>query len=528
MKTLKALLDQKKYGIYQQYLYPRGYLITDHSMDLSVYPFYENWNAVSLYRYRVFIHTKQKCFIYENNEKKFFIIGHCYNPFSGETDEKVIVSSLAENYVNGCYFEYLDQLTGNFVCGYEDKTGQLCFTCDATGMLTAYYGKVGNYFYVSCYSHLIGDVCNLQFDPYVKKLVNYRFYRLFGKMLPGDMSAYENIRHVIPNFQITYENGKTEKKRFWPVEAISTNISQTKYDEKIRFSAEILHKSLQLISEKWSGKAAISLTGGCDSKTTLACAEGLYDRYNYFSYISSEAEKVDAEAAEKICHMLGLKHKTYRISENDQAFKDIEIWRAILSRNCGEIGENNANDVRKRAYFASHHDFDVEVKSWVSEVVRAYYNKRFNRKAFPQYPNARYLTAMYKVFFWERGLVHETDKRFQRYLDEYYTKDIFDKVNWTDLIFWEYRVSSWNGLVISNEHSLSYDITIPYNNRILLQTLLGTPLEKRIKDQCHKDIQRVMNKKIADTDISVTNLKHTKKRADFEKMYLAVQTKIPF
>ena len=135
---------------------------------------------------------------------------------------------------------------------------------------------------------------------------------------------------------------------------------------------------------------------------------------------------------------------------------------------------------------------------------------------------------MYKVFFWQRGLVRETDKRFRRYLKEYYTKEIFDMVNWTDLIFWEYRVSSWNGLVISNEHSLSFDIAIPYNNRILLQILLGTPLEKRMNDQCHKDIQRLMNRKIVETGIFVTNMKHTQKRAQLEKLYLSVQTKIPF
>lgn len=526
---MKELLEQEKYQIYQEYLYTRGYLLTDREgLDLGKYPFYKNWNSISLYKYTVYIHLKQRCVIYEGDNKKFFIIGHCYNPFSEEKEENVIVKSLAEHYKNNTYIQYLNQLTGNFVTGYEGKDGELSFTCDATGMLAAYYGKVEGEFYISCYSHLIGDVCNLQFDPYVKKMVDYRFYRLFGKILPGDMSAYENVRHVIPNFLMTYKDGKIEKKRFWPTKKILTDISQEEYEEKIKWSADILNKSLRLISEKWPGKAAISLTGGCDSKTTLSCANGLYDKFEYFSYVSSEAEKVDAEAAEKICKLLGLKHRTYQISDEDSAFDDIEILRAILKRNCGEIGENNKNDVRKRAYFVSHHDFDVEVKSWVSEVVRAYYNKRFIKKNFPKYPTARYLTAMYKVFFWQRRLVRETDRQFQRYLNEYYTQDIFEKISWTDLIFWEYRVSSWNGLVISNEHSLSFDITIPYNNRILLQTLLGTPLEKRMNDQCHKDIQKLMNKKIAESGILVTNLKHTQRRAQFEKLYLSVQTKIPF
>lgn len=526
---MKSTLDQEKYRLYREYLYVRGYLVTDDdSIELKAYPFYGNWSVIQLFKFKVLIHYKQKCAVYSDNCKKFFIIGHCYNPLSNENDENTIVRNLAKHYEKNEYFDYLNQLTGNFVTGYENLDGELSFTCDATGMLSAFYGKENEYFYISSYSHLIGDICNLQFDSYIKKLVNYKFYHLFGKMLPGDMSAYSNVRHVIPNFLFTYKAGKVVKKRFWPTDKISTNISPEEYNEKIKYSAEILHSSLRIISEKWPGKAAISLTGGCDSKTTLACANGLYDSFDYFSYISSEAEKIDAEAAEKICKMLGIPHRIYRISNQDSDFEDIEIWRSILKRNCGDIGENNLNDVRKRAYFVQQQDFEVEVKSWVSEIVRAYYNKRFMKNTFPKYPTARFLTAMYKVFFWQRRLVYETDKRFQKYLDEYYTKDLFDKVNWTDLIFWEYRVSSWNGLVISNEHSLSFDITIPYNNRILLQTLLGTPLEKRINDQCHKDIQNFMNKKIAKTSISVTNLKHTDKRAKLENIYLSVQTKIPF
>lgn len=526
---MKKLLDQPNYLSYREYLYIRGYLITDNTeLELNNYPFYGNWNMQKLFKFKIYTHAMQRCATYGEGNNYFFLIGHCYNPFTNETDERLIVKHLSEHYGKNTYFKYLNQLTGNFITGYESIGEGLYFTCDAAGMLTAYYGISSGRFYVSCYSHLIGDVCNLKFDPYVKKLIHSRFYNLFGKMLPGDMSLYANIQHVIPNFQIVFRKGKIEKKRFWPLKKISTEISKQEYKEKIRLSAEILHNSLKLISEKWPGKAAISLTGGCDSKTTLACAKDLYDRFDYFSYISSEAEKVDAEAAEKICRNLGLRHTTYTVPDQDNAYEDIEIWRAILRRNCGEIGENNTNDVRKRVFFIHHHDFDVEVKSWVSEIVRAYYNKRFDREKFPKYPTARYLTAMYKVFFWQRGLVRETDKRFQKYLKEYYAKEIFDMVSWTDLIFWEYRVSSWNGLVISNEHSLSFDITIPYNNRILLQTLLGTPLEKRMSDQCHKDIQKLMNQKIADSGISVTNLKHTEKRAKLEKLYLAVQTKIPF
>ena len=64
---------------------------------------------------------------------------------------------------------------------------------------------------------------------------------------------------------------------------------------------------------------------------------------------------------------------------------------------------------------------------------------------------------------------------------------------------------------------MSFDITIPYNNRRLLELLLSTSIEKRIHAIPHKDIMRVSNKEIADIGISVTNVKHTNKRAKMEK-----------
>lgn len=527
---MKDLLNQERYQRYQEYLYARGYLITDRKdINLDDYPFYHNWEIIPLYRFDVLLHHRQKCFIYESDKRKHFLIGHCYNPFTNEYEESAIVKRLSEQ-SGDTYWDYLNQLTGNFITGFEDINGRISFTCDATAMMSAFYGMAGNHFYISNYSYLIGEMTNLKFEPYVEDLIHYKHYHLFGRMLPGDMSAYREIKHIIPNFQIQYQNGKVMKKRFWPIETIKTDISKAEYETKIEQCANILHESLRMISMKWPEHAAISLTGGCDSKTTLACANGLYDRFKYFSYISSEAEKVDADAAKKIAKSLNIikNYKTYIIPQTDEEIEDAEFWRKLLNRNCGEIGDNNANDIRKRAYFIKHHDFDVEVKSWVSEIARAYYSKRFLRERFPDRPTPRYLTAMYKVFFLERDLVRETDKRFQAYLDEYYSDEVFKKISWIDLIFWEYRVSSWNGLVISNEQSLSYDITIPYNNRILLQMLLGTPLKKRINDECHKDIQKVMNRRIADADISVTNLKHTTNRARLERLYLSVQTSIPF
>ena len=117
---MKEILDQKENQKFQQYLYTRGYLITDEKeLKLDQYPFYKNWSMVSLFNFRIYVHSKQKCVVYNDGDKYFFIIGHCYNPFSGEKDEYAILKHLAEHRQKDSYFDYLNQLSGNFITGYE-------------------------------------------------------------------------------------------------------------------------------------------------------------------------------------------------------------------------------------------------------------------------------------------------------------------------------------------------------------------------------------------------------------------------
>ena len=131
-----------------------------------------------------------------------------------------------------------------------------------------------------------------------------------------------------------------------------------------------------------------------------------------------------------------------------------------------------------------------------------------------------------EVFVSDKKLMRDTDRVFRDYLDKYYANGEFEKIPWYDLFFWEFRMSSWNGLVITGEHLISFDITIPYNNRELLRTMLLSPVEARRKDELHRAIMRKMNPEIADCGVSVTNLKHTNTRAWAERLYLEVFSRL--
>lgn len=514
-------------------LYSRGFLFTNKNVSMEGYPFYSNWKKYDLKDAYIFFSPEWKgknYFSYETQFYRMIIIGHAYDPFAMQKDENQILKDLCTALSNSdsLFYEKLNQLTGVFTIIYQVKMDKEWYVIgDPSGMQNVFYAGNNSEFYVSSHTNLIADVSGADWSTYAEKLVTYKFFKLFGNMMPGNITQFSNVYRMIPNhflkISMMEENLFIECIRFY-----TPHVLDMPFPKIVEEVSEILNHSMELISLKWD-RPAISLTGGCDSKTTLACATGLYDRFQYFSYVSSEEEKVDAEAAAEICKAINLEHKIYYIPDKDEECPDIEDVRRILWWNGGGIRINNPNDVRKRILFDIVKDFDVEVKSWASEIGRAYYSKRFHgRRNFGKSPDPRACTTLYKVFLHNRKLVRETDRVFEEYIAKYFQQDTENPLPWQEQFFWEFRVAAWNGLVITGEHRYSFDITIPYNNRKLFELLLSVPLEDRISDRLYKDVRHKMNPYIDETGIAVTNVKHTNRREIIENFYYALHSKIPF
>lgn len=503
-------------------LFARGFYFTDDKVNDFNYPFYGLWKKEKISNYTIMVNPKQTYYIKSLNGKSLILIGHAYNPFSLIADENIILQELLDAEGSTKFWNTFNELTGVFtLIGIHNK--QVYLVGDPSCMQCAFYTNRNEHIYIASHTCLLGDLLSLDWNPYVKKMSQYRFFHLLGNALPGNLTQFSEVERMVPNHYIVFSNNKTEVKRFyWPISSDKVNT------EIEREAAYILHNNLKLIALKWN-KPAISMTGGCDSKTTLACANGLYDKFSYFSYISSESEAVDAKAAHEICINLGLEHTVYNISEHDTDFDGIEETRHILEWNTGDIIPINRNDVRKRKFFEDILDFDVEVKSWGSEIGRSYYSKRFNgRKNFGIMPTPRKCTTLYKFFLNNRKLVRETDRVFGDYLDKYFEQAKTNSVQWQEQFFWEYRIPSWNGVVITGEHRYSFDITIPYNNRKLLELFLGASIDDRINDVIYRNIRQLMNPQIDKIGMSVTNLKHTKNRAKMENLYYILHSNAPF
>ena len=180
----------------------------------------------------------------------------------------------------------------------------------------------------------------------------------------------KEVKRIVPSIQYWYKNGEVSHKRFWPLESITIAEDEKEYNEVVEKAADILKNNMELISKKWA-HPWISLTGGIDSNTTFAAANGNYDKFETFSYISAEKEVPDAAAAKKISEHFGLHHHEYHIPDDNTQIKDFEARRELFRHNNGYIAELYDNEARKKFFLRDNAGCDVEVKSWVSETIRA-------------------------------------------------------------------------------------------------------------------------------------------------------------
>lgn len=530
---MKHVLDSD--AKYRDRLYCRGFLITDQKQDdLLEYPYYGNWNETSFESdgktYYFYVHKYVQLFTYKDNNVIYFLIGHAYNPFTMTYLETDILDALSVAYKKSeeNFWDVESELTGVFCLGYIEK-GSLTVTTDCAGMQLIYHGIINCHVYFTSHSKLVADICDLEQTEYIKRLVANRFWHYWGMWLPGDLSPYAELLRLQPNCKAVYNGNNISVSRYFPTRKIEETKTEEEYQKTINELGRLMSNNMTLIAKKWPDKkVAISVTGGRDSMTTLACTKGNYDKYSYFSYISNYDESVDAYAARDILKSLGLKHEIIQIPDEWEGYQDIDAFEKILECNAGCIGKNNRNDLKKRLYFCINPPCDVEVKSWVNEIGRGRCYDRFNKKFFPEKTHPSYWRAMHKVYFHQVGLMKDTDKVFKEYFDKYYSHDEFEKLFWIVYYHWEFSWAGGEGVFLTAEHRVSYEITIPFNNRKYLELMLSVPLEKRKVDAIPQDLIANNNHHITDTQICINDVSHTKARAWIERLHLEIFSRLRF
>lgn len=483
---LKAQLDDKKE--LQHLLFRRGYIVTtNRNLSIDEHPFYGNWNQYTINeKYCAYVHRDQTIFIVhsETDDLSIILVGHAYNPFTGEIDENTILKRAATIYTKNRehFFDYISELTGIHVIGVF-SSDEVLFVQDCTAMEACFYGLCKGHIYFLSHAQLLGDVSDPTTNRFINRLCNSYAYNHFGtKYLPGDLTVFRELSRLGPNVYVQLQGTSFIIQRFFPKRPHPE--CQENDNATLQLIADTIRKSVHLCAEKWK-RPAISLSGGLDSRTTFAAANGRYFDFSFYSFFCKPQEKDDAEAAHAICDTIGVEHTIYPITNDNQDIPDFELFKTIVSHNEAYMHTPPDHEIRKYYFLSSLDDFDVELKSWASEIGRAYWEKRYGF-SLPQKLTPRDFSVFQTRFIGTPFLLRKNDAAYTEYLKK--TDLLSPPFNYehTDMFYWEYRFGS-NGTTVTMEQQIfNFEVTMPMNNRKLMDMFLWFPHDFRKQDGVNK------------------------------------------
>ncbi len=507
---------------YREMLFRRGYLFTDRKLeDTSGYPFYGQWNVLQAGKYWLYVHSAQTVYHYEEENTQVILVGHAYNPFDMQYKEEILCQVLLHAAKNGqkTYFDKVSELTGlHIIFRIEGDSVTVCQ--DACSLTGCYFGKIGENMYIAEHPQLIADILDLKMDPMVEKLVSSKCYNIGNRHLPGNLTPYTDLKRLGANTCLRYKT-EFEIQRFYPVMPHPEYNSPEEQEKAIAEIGRLIHNGIACCAKKWERKA-ISLTGGTDSKTTLSCASGLYDEFSYFSFYSKPQELVDAEGAKKLCAQLGLEHTFYPIPENNENIQDFDFLKKLLQHNTNYIVNLADNEIRKYIYLRELNAYDVELKSWASEVARVFFERKYQLK-MPQRLHERHGSIFQTRYFGHPGLLKWSDRAYYRFLREIGLDKPLYNFEHTDLFYWEIRMGCW-GVTVTSSQQVYHRVTMPMNNRKILEMFLSFPHEMRKSDSVHKQVMQQMEPKVVEAEVEIQNLYFHSYRIWMEKLYFLWRT----
>lgn len=508
---------------YRECLFSRGYFIAENAdFDAAAYPFYGLWKTETIGRFTAYIHKDQDYTVFKGGGTDFLLIGHAYNPFNGVYTESELLAQCAAAYQENrdAFFACINEWTGIFVLFAFGEV--ILGVQDASGIKALYYGAPDGRLCFTSHSQLAADLFGLTIDPFVEKLVSNRFYNIGNRYLPGDYSPFQALKRIGANVYLLCDAAhNTSVHRFYPVKPHPECKTEQECEAALQQAYQILHKNLEMIPKKWE-RCTISLSGGMDSKTTLACANGLYDKYSYFSFQSKDTEVTDSLAAHEICEKIGVDHTIYPIPANNEDIEDFEDLKAIIVHSYAYVRGLADSEVRKHIYLYRLNCYDVEVKSWISEIVRVFFERKYGLK-MPEKLTPRHFSIFQTRFFGTPGLLHKTDKIYKEFMQRFDLEGPKFNFEHTDLYYWEVRMSSW-GMMVTQSLDMCHRITFPFNNRMLLDLLFSLPREDRKSDKMHNDLIKLANPDIYDMHVHILNNYFHSGRILMEKLYYYYRT----
>lgn len=424
----------------------------------------------------------------EKNDCKLLLIGIAINIFDSTLNEAVIANHLLQEWKESKikFYESLDDLSGSFlVLVFEKDKGVSVFT-DACGTYSVFYSNSPRDFCLSSHPRLVSKCIGTETSDFQRYWSSHSAFSAGGKYYPANLTEFESVLQLTPNTYVS----STERLpvRYFPRKSLEVNLS---YKGIVDLISTALKAQLKNITERFT--VTMSLSGGLDSRISLAASKEVKSSIEYFTYSirGNKYLKTDMDIAQRLAKELSFDHTEIRIKTGDVISQRVKLQRELDSPG------NAANNDLTQAYFDQFgsNPERVHIRSNLMEIARAYYlsNPANSRNAY----TPRKISGLF------RGKTRdELAPVFDKFLrDVQFHKTAGKGYHYSDLFYWEHRMGVFVANVAKRERPI-HETVMLFNNRKILNAALSLDIDDRISAKLFYDLCKEMWPEVLNYDFS--------------------------
>jgi len=301
---------------------------------------------------------------------------------------------------------------------------------------------------------------------------------------PGTSTPFDEITHLLPNHLLNLDSGKVE--RYWPMKPLK----KISLKQGVERSAEIIKNLIKAAHHRFN--LALGLTGGYDSRVLLAASRDLLNDIHLYTmmYYKLTRQSSDIVVAAKLAERASVPHQIFAC---DQPMDDEFTW--LYEHNLERSYRNYDSIVYGR--FMNLDQNKVVLKAAMSEITRCFY---YHTGVYPFNITPEFLCRLSRL-----GTDNLVLKSFSDWnADSRHTEKLGYKL--LDLFYWENRVANWQAMG-QLEFDLAHEELTPYNQRELLETMLGVDLKYRCmpKNRFHRELVKALWPEMSEIAYNPTN-----------------------
>src|SRR5699024_232093 len=423
-----------------------------------------------------FEESSEKLILTENNTT-IIIHGHSvYIDYEKIIEGDALIRKLLYEYTHN-YDEFLnslDYIAGRYVIMLIGDNYFEAFQ-DAVGARSIYYTLDRNI--ISSHIYLITDNFDYELNPLVKDINGLDQY--------FDTTKFECIKSLVPNFKLDFI--EKNQIRFFPRQL--NRYKDLSDEEKVNNIMYLWKEQIRYYTKNY--KALLSISGGNDSRVSLALAYDFKKDINFFTYspvneeiksdnISMETLYKDKVIVDKLLQLVDINHQFILFGDESNTRLD-SSKEEIINKN----STFNDQDMLLEYYEKYYPETNViHIRSNLLEIARAHNITPRKTNNYREILN----TIRHRLRNnWKETLSEEMKTYELKKDEEYNYTEYLYGYHLLDLFHWEHRVGRWHTEVL-NGTDYSYETMLPFNLRAIIETSLAFELTKRKNDYLFKEI----------------------------------------